>query len=187
MIFRSDVTRIVDILVVFEPYHNATCLAVGDDMRLPLNCDGFTLEVAWRGFNCTFTQSVACFALECTGEVRVTFIGNDGEYIDIVNFVAEQFLILTYTVTVNGDSQTASHFLTLGSRGVAMPERTYLEYIGIIPTLAQGRVRKDEACRFIKTQQSLFVAQDKVVVRRFLADIAASLGLGLNHLTFLVD
>ena len=48
-------------------------------------------------------------------------------------------------------------------------------------------MREDKTCRFVKTEQTLFVTKDKVVVRRFLAYVRTALCLGVYHLPLLVN
>lgn len=55
--------------------------------------------------------------------------------------------ILSHTLVVNAESQTAAYFLTLLRDAVCLSERTDLEDVRIIPTFSQGRVGEDEANR----------------------------------------
>lgn len=75
--------------------------------------------------------------MESRGEVGIALVGNDREDIDIVNGLAEQFLVLTHAVAVYTDTQTAPHFLTLGGAGVAVAQSTDLKHIRVVPTLTQ--------------------------------------------------
>ena len=98
--------------------------------------------------------------------------------------------ILTHSLVVNAESQTAAYFLTLLRDAVCLSERTDLEDVRIIPTFSQGRVGEDEAnwrVSWVETQQPFFIFHNQVVSRYVVASgsllliaILDALGLGVD-------
>ena len=64
---------------------------------------------------------------------------------------------------VNADTQSTTYLLTLGCCTASMAQGAYLEYIRVVPSFTQCRVREDESCRFVETQQTLLVFKNQIV------------------------
>ena len=105
-----------------------------------------------------------------------------------MHLIAKQFGIHSRTVLIDTDTQSSSHLLTLCCSGIGMSQRTNLEYVRIIPSLAQSGMRENKSRRFLKTQQPLLVFKNKVVCRNIIRHTCLLLYLSVyNPVCFLVN
>ncbi|VOG54146.1 Uncharacterised protein [Streptococcus pneumoniae] len=66
-------------------------------------------------------------------------------------------------VLVDGEAQSAADLLPARGGVVALLEHAHHEHVGVVPALAQRRVRPDEPHRLLEGQQPLLVLEDQVV------------------------
>ena len=70
----------------------------------------------------------------------------------------------------------------------AVLERAYLEYIRVVPALAQCGVREDEACRLFEAEQTFLVLENQVIRGNIIAELTAALELAVNSASsFLIN
>ena len=75
--------------------------------------------------------------MEPARELIVGFVGDDGERVHVGVVVALSLL-------VHAEAKAASDLLALGHSVRGVDERAYLEDVGVVPALFQGRVAEDE-------------------------------------------
>ena len=95
-------------------------------------------------------------ALQVLGELLVALPGDHREGIDVE---AAQAL----AVLVHAKPKAAPDRLPPCELGPDVAQGAYLEDIGVVPSLAQGRMGEDELERLIEAQQLLLVPHDEVV------------------------
>ena len=95
----------------------------------------------------------------------VTLTCNNGQNVDILHLITQNFRIHAVAVFVDAQSQTAANFLPFLRGAVAVFQGTDLEHIRVVPSLTQGRMGEDKTGRLFKGQQALFIFQDQVVSR----------------------
>ena len=95
--------------------------------------------------------------------------------------------IHSFTGAINAKSESSANLLSSLNVGIRVLQSTNLEYVGVIPSLSESRVREDKPCGFVEGKKSLLVLQDKVVCRDIVGDIRSSCCSRVNLMTFLVD
>ena len=93
--------------------------------------------------------------LEPLSEAGVAFFGDDGQ--DVQAFIAPAFAL-----AVDAQTQPPTDGLAALTVAAHLAQHAYLEDVGIVPALAESRVREDEPQRFLLIQQLLLVAHDQV-------------------------
>ena len=92
------------------------------------------------------------FCLELLTELLIAFTGYHRQDIDIKDSITQYILILTFPILIYTKTHTTTYFLTFLYLVAGILQCANLEYIRIIPTFFQGRVREYETHRFFKTQ-----------------------------------
>src|SRR5699024_9999352 len=111
-------------------------------------------------------NSLGQLALEALSKGIITFAGNDRQYIDIVDIVAQHISIHTLAVLIDTQTEATAYLLTLANIAAALFQGTNLEYIGVIPAFPQCRVGKNETHRrtlWIAVKQQFLVFHNQVV------------------------
>ena len=125
--------------------------------------DSLITEELQRSLLRTLAQRFTRFLLQVVHEGAVAFVGDDGQFVDVVYVVAQRLVIHAVAVLVHAEAQAASHFLPFVHFRVRVAQRADLEYFRIVPPLAQSRMRKDKPCRLVEAQQAFLVFQNQVV------------------------
>lgn len=90
------------------------CLHVRDSvLRAVGEQQSLSLEVINCGESRTFTQRFTCLLLQVVHKGAVTFVGNDGQPINVMYAVAQRFVVHAVAVLINAQAQATSHFLSL--------------------------------------------------------------------------
>ena len=97
-------------------------------------------------------------------------------------------IVHTVSRLVDRYAQSAPHLLPARNGVVAVLQRADHEHIGIVPALAQRRVREDEAHRLFEFKKLLLVSEDQVIRVHIICFGGFLAGLWIDKvLVFLVD
>ena len=187
MIVLQNVALFVDIVVVVQITDDTGSLLLRNGVFLLTHFDGNPFEIIDRGLCRTFAQSVFGFLLQGINERTVVLVGDDGQFVGVVNGITQAFLVHSVAVVIDTDSQTTTDLLPFGGAGIGVTQGADLEHVGIVPTFAQGGVGENESCRLIKTQQAFLVLQNQVISRNVVRSVLPAFHLTINRMAFLVD
>ena len=145
-----------------------------------VNLNKLALEVFACSRKRSVVEHVLDILLQVGYKVLVALVCDNGQHVNVVNYVAAGLGIHTVTGTVNAKTQTASYLLTLCRRTVGMTERTNLKYVGIVPAFSQGRVRENKSCRLVEGEQTFLVFQNKIISRDIVRELASAFQLTVD-------
>jgi len=109
--------------------------------------------------------------LKLLTEMLIAFAGYHRQNINIEHTITQHILILALTILIYAKTHTTANFLTLLYFAAGIFQCTNLEYIRVIPTFFQGRVREYKAYRFLKTQQPLLILHNQIVCTYFIISL----------------
>ena len=105
----------------------------------PLDANNFPFKVILSGLGGTLAECFAGFLLQVSHECRVTLVGNNRQFIDILYlFFAQLFQVHAHAILVYADTQPSTDLLPLSDSGGSMAKSADLEYIRVVPTLAES-------------------------------------------------
>ena len=84
------------------------------------------------------SNSLCHFSLQAFRKGIVTFTGNNGKYVYIMNVVAQSINIHTLTVLIDTKPKSATYFLALTDIAAALLQCANLENIRIIPSFTKS-------------------------------------------------
>ena len=110
--------------------------------------------------------------------------------VDVVHVVSEDIGIHALTILVNAKAQSTTDFLTLPDFAAALLQGANLEYIRVIPALAQSGMREDKTHRrpfWIAVEQQLFIFHDQLISADVIRGRFFSADFAVDHFALAVD
>ena len=167
-------------------YHAVQSLRVEDALHTLIHLFGIGLELH-IGTHRAVVEVGTDVLLQVADKRGIAFARYHRQAVHLMYFIGQHIAVLPDATAIHTEAQAASHLLPLLADAVRLAKRTYLKHVGIVPSLAQSRMREYEAHWLVKTQQTLLVLQYKVVGRDVIGCIRASLGLAVHRTAFLVN
>ena len=141
LVFPGDVVIRINILAskkISDNHHRI--LSVKSLFASVSTGDNFPFKECDVRFCRPFTKRFLGLFLKSVHEIRVTFVGNDGQFVNLLNILAEFLLIHSVPLLVHADAKTSSYFLPLGYCRVRVAECADLEHIRIVPSFTERGV-----------------------------------------------
>ena len=147
----------------------------------------FAIKQGGRSVFRALCDNLIEFALQAIGKTFITFIGDYGKNIGVVDEVlAEDFRILADAILIYAKAKPTTNLLAFLNLGIRFAERTDLKNVRIIPAFSQGRMRENKAHRLLEIEQALFVFHNKIVCRNVIGP-AFLLLLTIYDMSFFVN
>ena len=133
-------------------------------------------------------NSLGQLALEALSKRNHNFAGNDRQYIDIVDIVAQHISIHTLAVLIDTQTEATAYLLTLANIAAALFQGTNLEYIGLSQPSrsAEWEKMKRTGERFGLRSQQFLIFHNQVVSINIVGSLFLLVGeLTVGHLALL--
>ena len=176
---------LIHIIVANEVLINCTRLPIIHLNRLTVDLNGFPGEILNRCLGGTIIQDILNLLLEVRNKRCVALAGDDGEDIDLMDFIAQCFRVHTIACLIDAQAQAAANLLPLLCGAVTVLQSTNLEHIRVVPTFPQSGVRENKPSRFFKGQQPFLVFQNQIVGRNIIRHIRATFHRAVHAATSL--
>ena len=141
LVFPGDVVIRINILAskkISDNHHRI--LSVKSLFASVITGDNFPFKECDVRFCRPFTKRFLGLFLKSAHEIRVTFVGNDGQFVNLLNILTEFLIVHPVTLLIHAYTQATSDFLSLGYRRVRVTECADLEHIWIVPSFTERGV-----------------------------------------------
>ena len=162
----GDMPVIVYVVIANEIIVYAASLFFTDRYILAIQYQRLADKILCGRLGGTVVEILSNTALQIRDELLVPVGGDDRQMVHPLHLAAQNMDVLSIAVLIDTQPQPASDLLSL-LRGTAAAvfQRTDLEHIGIVPALAECRVRKDKPHGIFKGEQSFLVLHNEIVGR----------------------